>query len=282
MSKFCTKCGQKLDEKTGLCPNCDKPIIKKEKKRIKKNNRKELSFGQKVKKISIRILTVIIAISILSCGAAGALVYFDIVDIPVINTIFDFFGIKNDEIKTGEEAEPSGDTSQMGQYTVEQPDADAYFQNNSTILNATDANNSDLILSEDEAYNLLNERGFTEYPIITEYSMNGDYIDEMKISQGSSERHPIYQTNHICNNGDVWNVYIIGKTVIAMPVSYNAKSSSEALIVITENDSMMSYDTGTNRFYETIPNESIMVIKKVDCVDAMTLENLDAGAINAL
>ena len=23
MSKFCGKCGSKLDEKTGLCPNCD-------------------------------------------------------------------------------------------------------------------------------------------------------------------------------------------------------------------------------------------------------------------
>ena len=30
MSKFCGKCGSKLDEATGLCPNCDADKIQKD------------------------------------------------------------------------------------------------------------------------------------------------------------------------------------------------------------------------------------------------------------
>ena len=30
MAKFCGKCGTKLDEATGLCPNCDAEKIKKQ------------------------------------------------------------------------------------------------------------------------------------------------------------------------------------------------------------------------------------------------------------
>lgn len=32
MAKFCGKCGAKLDETTGLCPNCDAEKIKEQEK----------------------------------------------------------------------------------------------------------------------------------------------------------------------------------------------------------------------------------------------------------
>ena len=46
------------------------------------------------------------------------------------------------------------------------------------------------------------------------------------------------------------------------------------------SNTVMSYDGTTNRFYETIPNKSSLIVKTVDRIDAETLENLTIGAID--
>lgn len=56
MKKFCGKCGTKLDEKTGLCPNCDVNHNKQEDSSGKKSGRKKKSCM-----FSIIILLVILA-----------------------------------------------------------------------------------------------------------------------------------------------------------------------------------------------------------------------------
>lgn len=136
MAKFCGKCGSKLDEATGLCPNCDadqlnkqtetpeavekpkpeqdtasepkKPLSKKEakkqrkadkkaakkdkkaqKKAAKKAKKKEkwasMAFGQKVRRVFLKLLLVTILFIVLACGIVGTLVYFQIVDFPIID-----------------------------------------------------------------------------------------------------------------------------------------------------------------------------------------------------
>lgn len=135
MAKFCGKCGAKLDEATGLCPNCDadklyeskakpesdeapkpkkntvpeteKPLSKKEakkkrkadKKAAKKAKKKEkwakLTFGQKVRKIFTKFIAIVLCLVILLSIISGTLVYFDIVDVPVISTVMDKMGIKD-------------------------------------------------------------------------------------------------------------------------------------------------------------------------------------------
>lgn len=146
MAKFCGKCGAKLDEATGLCPNCDvdklnkqtetpeavkkpkpkqdtasepkKPLSKKEakkqhkadkkaakkdkkaqKKAVKKAKKKEkwakLTFGQRVRKIFTKFIAIVLCLVILLSIISGTLVYFDIVDVPVISTVMDKMGIKD-------------------------------------------------------------------------------------------------------------------------------------------------------------------------------------------
>ncbi len=125
MAKFCGKCGAKLDEATGLCPNCDadklnkqtkppeavekpkpeqdttsepkKPLSKKEakkqhkadKKAAKKAKKKEkwtsMTLGQKVRRVFFKLLLGMILFIILACGIVGTLVYFQIVDFPIID-----------------------------------------------------------------------------------------------------------------------------------------------------------------------------------------------------
>lgn len=135
MAKFCGKCGAKLDEATGLCPNCDadklnkqtetpeavekpkpkqdtasepkKPLCKKEakkqrkadKKAAKKAKKKEkwasMTLKQKIKSFFIRFIGIVVCIALLLGISSGILVYFDIVDIPVISTFMDIIGIKS-------------------------------------------------------------------------------------------------------------------------------------------------------------------------------------------
>lgn len=125
MAKFCGKCGAKLDEAAGLCPNCDadklnkktelpeadeapkpkqdttseskKPLSKKEakkqrkadKKAAKKAKKKEkwtsMTLGQKVRRVFFKLLLGMILFIILACGIVGTLVYFQIVDFPIID-----------------------------------------------------------------------------------------------------------------------------------------------------------------------------------------------------
>lgn len=155
MAKFCGKCGTKLDEKTGLCPNCgtdelkkqqqpqpaaaaaqfsekeakeakkaqkkadkeakrvqrqadkqakkaqkkaDKKAAKARKKADKKAAKKEkwaaMTLGQKARSVVLKLLTLLLVLAILGAGAAGALVYFDLADIPAVSSLLDRFGIK--------------------------------------------------------------------------------------------------------------------------------------------------------------------------------------------
>lgn len=128
MARFCGKCGAKLDEQTGFCPNCDaaqlarskanqsvnladgdvqkeRPISRKEKRKQKKLEKKAakkekkrqkraaMTFGQKVRKFFLKLLLVLLLLVVLTVSAAGVLVYFDLVDIPIIAIVLEKAGI---------------------------------------------------------------------------------------------------------------------------------------------------------------------------------------------
>ncbi len=62
MAKFCGNCGQTVDAKTGLCPQCDQVILTKKKKRIK----------------SVRVVVAVLCcISVIAVGIFGALKLFN-------------------------------------------------------------------------------------------------------------------------------------------------------------------------------------------------------------
>ena len=124
MAKFCGKCGSKLDEATGLCPKCDaeklakrsaeslkekekqeasvkpeKPLskreIKKQKKADKKASRKarkkekraRWSTGKKVRRFLLKFILIVLLLTVLAAGVTGVLVYFDIAEMPAVESI---------------------------------------------------------------------------------------------------------------------------------------------------------------------------------------------------
>lgn len=161
-------------------------------------------------------------------------------------------------------------------------DPEKYFRENGTLKDTVDVQQFDDVFTEKDAYAFFSERGFTQNPIVTEYSIEGECYLEKEISTDSDEKHPIYETMYISANGDVWNIMLIGATLVANPMYIDEETNQPASFVVTETDTVMSYDCTANKFYETVPDESVLKMKKIDKIDAQTLETLSIKEINVL
>lgn len=136
MAKFCGKCGSKLDETTGLCPNCQANAIQEESKKVepkeenpkkkkeeklkadrrtakkereaheiaekkvkKKNDWAKLTLSQKVRIVITRLLVWMLMLSVLITVSLGVLTYYGVVNIPFISSVIsEIFLTKSDDI----------------------------------------------------------------------------------------------------------------------------------------------------------------------------------------
>ena len=64
---------------------------------------------------------------------------------------------------------------------------------------------------------------------------------------------------------------------MAFPVSYNDQSDRGAPVMITEDDTVMSYDCYSNKFYETIPKDSELIVVNISKIND---EKISGGKIN--
>lgn len=184
------------------------------------------------------------------------------------------------------EEDSSSRTSYYGDgaaaYLEEMSDMEAYFQQRGEIISITDAKTSDKIETEKAVAANLSSRGFDQYPITYEYSLDGEYSRSAEASADSNEKHPTYETYYMTKAGSLWTIFEVNGQVTAYPASYNMESDQEAETMIAETTAIMSYDSGSNKFYETIPKPSAMIVKTVDRIDAETLEKLTNDKIDRL
>ena len=315
MAKFCGKCGSRLDEATGLCPNCDAEKIKQlvekpvetpkeiekkaetsqpkaapmsqkearakrkaDKKAAKKERKAKKKAANKAKKkekwaakpwwkkilsILIRFIVWIFVVMLIVVGIAFALIRFSIIDISLAEDALASLGL-------------------IEQYSTETTNADEYFQNNATVLEIIDASTSKDVLTESQVFSFFQDRGFVEHPITCNYSMDGVYDPDMSFSEDSTTMHPMYETYCITSKDEVWTIFVINGAIMAKPVSYNLQSGLGVEVLISETNTLTSYDGVTNQFYETIPNDSTVILKTVERIDAETLETLTYGVIDGL
>ncbi len=323
MAKFCGKCGHKLDDNTGLCPICNKEEIaceivsdevseqskknkqkgiqqkekltRKQKREQKKSEKKadkarikaSRTFGQKVKRFFVKLLVIILVMAILFCAGLVGLVYYGVIEIPVINSFFDVIGVSQTEVDssvTSDDVYINYETVEgiPEEYLVEPSDADDYYGEHSRVVDEYSAQDSNVVLSEKEAHQELLERGFDSFPITTQYTMAGEYYDDTEIDKSSSDKHPMYQTVYISKEGEMWSVMIINDTIFANPVSYNIQSQLNAQLMILEGDIVISYDSTKNKFYETYPDSDVLITKQVKYIDANTLDTLTIKEIDKL
>ena len=239
MAKFCGKCGSKLNEQ-GKCPSCNKGINKITIKKGTERNINPLIKWSVIVAIIIAVITI------------GVIIVVSLVD--------------NRDNNDGNSDIP----------TI---DANDYFENNSTILSTVKVEDSDKIRSEADVYKDFSARGFSKYSITTEYSLDGEYYDSVVISETSTAKHPMYQTYYVTENGDYWSIFEINGAMMASPLSYNLESGENVQIVVSETDTVTSYDSVTNQFFITEPKDTVMIVIKVNKIDSTALDNFDWDAV---
>ncbi len=92
MANFCGKCGNRLNEKTGLCPVCDERYnstsVSPEKQTTKNPKKK--------KHIFLKIISIILAFCVLVASLI-TVSYFGVINIPVVNNWLESVGLKEND-----------------------------------------------------------------------------------------------------------------------------------------------------------------------------------------
>ena len=169
---------------------------------------------------------------------------------------------------TGVIGKSKEDEEQLNNYTID------YYRENAELLNVIDAKTSVDTVTEADAGSELTGRGFYQYPIEYNFTIDGEFLDDSEVSGGSQDKHPVYYTYYKTESGELWTVYLINGNISAYPSSYNMESDLQAELIVSESKNLMSYDAAENRFYETIPYDSAVIVKVVDRIDAETLNKL--------
>lgn len=157
-------------------------------------------------------------------------------------------------------------------------DVKTYFEDNSEeIINTIKVEDSENIYSEKDIYNEVEKRGFSEIDITTEYDYEGHYVSSYAMSRKSKKKHPVYQFQYVSKSNDTWIIFIIDSQIIAYPVSFNMFSSTNTKVVLSETNTITSYDSNTNMFYKTIPKKSELRVVVVDIIDSSTLDMITSG-----
>lgn len=264
-AKFCEKCGAKLNQENDT--NIEKHICEVndnlEKKNGKKNKRKKGSLG----KIFFRVMLILILLI-------------------VIVIALDYYGFlqfllgEADQNEVNREKVEELVDDMLEDVQIEHPDADTYYDQNAEVLATIEVTKSEDVLTEKEVERTLAERGFSDYSIWSEYSMDGEYYGAQEIV-GTEDKHPIYETYYVTGNNEMWTIIVTNDSVVANPVSFNMQSCLDAQVVFSETNVITSYDSVTNKFYESIPNESELIVYVVDKIDANTIDKLTIEEIES-
>lgn len=157
---------------------------------------------------------------------------------------------------------------------------EGYYWDNSEVIDVIDVQKSEDVLTEAEVITLLKERGFANYPITYEYSMDGEYNNEAEALDTSTDKHPLYQTYYVYKSEEVFTICVINGSIIAYPASFNLESNLGAELLISESEELTSYVNEVNKFYVTIPKDSAAIVQTVKKINAETLDKLTLAEIN--
>ena len=186
--------------------------------------------------------------------------------------------IKNKELKEEPniqtEEKSKIDTNDSIDIDSDSASAKTVKENSIKIMKAENVSNSKNLLSEKEAKVLLEERGFSFYDINYDYTIDGNSVEETVVDPNSDVKHPRYLTNYMDKKNRVWTIYIIENSIIAYCVSYTFESNTGVELLISETDSVTTYDADKNMFYTSIPKETYAIVKTVKRIDTEALDNV--------
>ena len=162
----------------------------------------------------------------------------------------------------------------------EKSEAEQYFEKNSQLIDIVKVEESEDVMTEAEVKSFLEDRGFGDYEINYSYSLDGEFGNETEISETSTYKHPTYQTIYLSKSGEVWIIDVINGAVFANPFDYNMGSERAVQLLVSETNELTSYDSQSDKFFITIPNNTEVIVKVVDRIDAETLDGLTGEELN--
>jgi hypothetical protein len=176
---------------------------------------------------------------------------------------------------------PTGNYDRLqGQLNTKPTSAEKYYEAISKVINQVDVISSDAVHTEAEAIAFFNRRGFSQYPVTSEFTINGDVTADSEMSSESQGKHPLYTTYFLLEDGKLWTILDMNGRIFANPVFFNLSSTLDVQVYVSETDSIISYDGMENRYYETIPHADTVRVKVVDRIDAETLNGLTEEELN--
>ncbi len=302
MAKFCVYCGGPLNA-DGRCPKCAargtagravspapaaKPAVSRtasapsDRSGAKKPARK--GNGKKKKSPAPAIILITLLVLILAFVALCALQLFKVVNIPFMEKLLTSVGIscapkqekEGDDTEMDMDIEPTVVTDDV----LEPPDIETKLNKLGTIQNAASAENAAACRSEAETVEAFTERGFTQFPITTEYLMDGSSEGETEAAADSSERHPYYETYYCTPDNVLWIITEINGRIFANPATYNQETGWSVPHIVSESKTYLYYDSMENTFYEILPDAEKLVVKTVTRIDAETLNALTAEEVD--
>ena len=260
----CTNCGREIDTSWKYCRYCGNAIISAgELEKIDRNNKKTNRKNPKKHKKPWIPITIIICL--LLCVAL--VLFFKERIMPNLN---------QSQNGSDETVETSADID------LPRLDADTYFEERAEVISVVDAAKSASVLTEKQVTEDLTNRGFDTFPITSDYSMDGDFYSDTEINSSSSEKHPLFTTYYVSSAGEYWTIYEVNGSIIAYPVSYNLQSQRGVQLVVSESEVITSYDSESNQFYETIPNQNSLIVITVDRIDVESLDKLTIDVIDSM
>ena len=164
-------------------------------------------------------------------------------------------------------------------FEIEPIDAEAFLSQIGYVKEKVDVSSSITTQSESDVISYLEDRDLLQFEVTTSYSIDSRYTGETNASKSSSEKHPVYETIYVTENGDVWSIMIINGTVMATPNTYNMEHANNAPIMFSETGFIMSYDCITNCFFEIEPDPAVIRVIKLDRIDAENIEQLTSEVI---
>lgn len=270
--KVAARIKSKADNKVNKIKNkSEKEAEIKANKTAKKASR---PIGKKIGVFLLKMLAVILAIVIIFSTISGMLVYFGIANVPGVSDLMDVMGIKNNASKSINISEYLDYSNNNRDSEEERIDAKTYYNKYSKIINEVSLDESTNMVSEEEAYNLFQSYGFTECIIVSEYTETGEYSGPNEIIPFSSNKHPVYRSDYIDEQGNVFEIYLIDGLLMTNPVSFNAKTGDNIMVAVSSSKTLKSYDSKTKTFYETMPKNSIIRVQEASDSYVGTLEEL--------
>lgn len=300
----CRKCGTVFDVKYGVCPKCgtiyesvDVPrgnhkTIKEDTKKVKvytgtKKTTSSTKKGDGIKGYvigvafaGVLILGIVVALVIKAVSGGGWIgsgggeseLHEKTEELANVAEGSQDTGNSENDLDNGSEDSISDRTEQS---------ADAYFAEKAKVISVSSVEESNIVISERDTVQIMKERGFLPEEVTTDYSIRGEYLgDNVKISENSDTTHPVYQLEYMNSAGEFWMVLLTGNAIIANPLSYNLGSDLGVMVVVSEKESVISYDSIENRFFETIPKKTEVIVLQRNRIDSTLLDKLTIEEID--